>query len=272
MRISFKKMHGLGNDFMVIDTRDQTVSLDTFKIQALGDRRTGVGFDQMVLIEVPVNDDTDVFMRIRNCNGSIAETCGNALRCIAHLICEETGKDNCRIDTLAGVMTATRQGEDYRIDMGVPKFGWRDIPLSDEMATNPLPLEIGPLSGPTAVSVGNPHAVFFVEDTNEIDLAHYGPQVETHAFFPEKVNVEIVSVMDENNLRMRVWESGTGITGACGTGAAAAMAAAVKRSLIERTANVHLDGGVLSFEWKEDDNRIYMTGPVALSYEGMTEV
>ena len=267
MKLTFRKMHGLGNDFMVIDTRDQVVSLDTFKIQALGDRRTGVGFDQLVLIETPEDKEkADVFMRIRNRNGSIAETCGNALRCIAKLICEETGKDECSIDTLAGINAAKRDGDIYTINMGAPKFDWQSIPLSDEMDTASLNITDGPLHDPMAVSVGNPHAVFFVEDVNGIDLEDFGPRIETHPYFPEKTNVEIVQVMDEKDLRMRVWERGTGITGACGTGAAASMAAAVKKGLIGRKANVHLDGGVLAFHWNEEDNNIYMSGPATLSY------
>ena len=142
------------------------------------------------------------------------------------------------------------------------------IPLSDDMDTASLNITDGPLKNPVAVSVGNPHAVFFVDEIAAIDLASIGPRIETHPYFPEKTNVEIVQVMDEANLRMRVWERGTGITGACGTGAAASMVAAVKKGLIGRSADVHLDGGVLSFEWHEDDSHIYMAGPAALVYEG----
>lgn len=272
MKLSFLKMHGLGNDFMVIDTRHQIVSLDTFMIQKWGDRRTGIGFDQLVLIEEPEDPKADVFMRIRNCNGSIAETCGNALRCIAMLICEETGRDTCVIETVVGLATAEKNGDVYKINMGQPRFDWQSIPLSAEMDTAALNICDGPLEYPMAVNVGNPHAVFFIDNVQDIELADIGPRIETHVFFPEKTNVEIAQVMDGRNIRMRVWERGTGITGACGTGAAAVMAAAVTKGLCERTCDIHLDGGILHFDWDQASGDLFMAGPAALSYRAEVEV
>ncbi|MGM0422314.1 MAG: diaminopimelate epimerase [Pseudomonadota bacterium] len=268
MNISFHKMHGLGNDFMIVDTRGVSISLAPEQIRQLGDRRFGVGFDQLILLEPSENPEADVFMRILNCDGSEAEACGNATRCVARLIMDGDDKAACAIETVAGLLQATGQGEVITVNMGKPRLDWQEIPLAEPFDTIAVDLRVGPLVNPCAVNIGNPHAVFFVPDADQVDLAHYGPLVETDPMFPKKTNVEIVHMIDEHTLRMRVWERGVGITGACGSGAAAAVVAAHRRDFIGRQAMVQLDGGVLTFNWDIDTDELFMAGPAAYVYKG----
>ena len=269
--LQFLKMHGLGNDFVVLDTRETGVILAPEQVRAIANRRTGVGCDQFIIIE-PVRDShADAFMRILNADGSEVEACGNATRCIADLIMEQTGRDHTVIETVAGLLDAfpTKDGR-ISVDMGPVRLDWREIPLTEAVDTGSLLLEVGPLTNPVAINVGNPHAVFFVEDAEAIDLERWGPQIETHAMFPEKTNVEVVQVLPNDQLRMRVWERGVGITQACGTGACASLVAAARRKLTGRRAEVILDGGTLEIEWMAD-NHIQMTGPVARSFSGIID-
>ncbi len=266
--LPFIKMHGLGNDFVVLDARQSPIELSTSQVQAMADRRTGAGCDQFIVMEPAQNKGADIFMRIRNADGNEVEACGNATRCIARLVMEETGKTEVVVETVVGLLHATDAGETVTVNMGPAQLDWASIPVAEECDTLTMPLTVGPLEGPVGVNVGNPHAVFFVEDAERIDLTAAGPHVETHPFFPERINVEVVTVLDDGSLRMRVWERGVGITQACGTGACAVLVAAVRRNLIQgRKADVVLDGGTLGIEWLEN-GEILMTGPASRAFSG----
>lgn len=265
--IPFLKMHGLGNDFVVIDARGSMPPWDAGRIRAVADRRTGVGCDQLIILE-PGPDGADVFMRIHNADGGEVEACGNAARCIGRLLMEETGRDQARIATASGTVTAGRAGGGgITIDMGRPGLDWQDIPLAKPCDTLRIPLARDGLAEPVGVSMGNPHALFFVADAEAVPLETVGPALEHDPIFPERANIGIVQAEDRHRLRYRVWERGVGITRACGTGACAAVVAAVRRGLGARQATVILDGGSLDIVWRDDDH-VLMTGPAALSFRG----
>ncbi len=269
MDIPFTKMHGLGNDFVVIDDRDGALALGPAEARAIADRRSGVGFDQLLILEKPTNDEADVFMRIRNPDGSEAEACGNGTRCVASRVMDERGRDQIQVETVAGLLASSRSPDGrVTVDMGPAGLDWSDIPLSHAVDT--LHMEIGAvgLSDPVGVNMGNPHAVFFVDDVNAIDLENVGPKLEHDPLFPERANIEIVQLTGPDALRMRVWERSAGITQACGSGACAVAVAAHRRGLTGRKVDVMLDGGLLQIEWRED-GRVLMTGPVATSFEGV---
>jgi diaminopimelate epimerase len=263
----FVKMHGLGNDFVVLDGRKHPLALDGARAAAIADRRTGVGCDQLIVLEPARDRRADAFMRIRNADGGEVEACGNAARCIASLLMDETGRAHATLETVAGLLKADRRGADIAVDLGPVKLDWRDIPLARAMDTLHLDFARGALRDPAAVNVGNPHVVFFVDDAEAIDLASLGPGIERDLLFPARINVEIVQRLSPTLLRMRVWERGAGITRACGTGAAASLVAAHRRGLVGRKATIVLDGGPLEIEWREDGHAI-MTGPVATSFAG----
>ncbi len=265
----FIKMHGLGNDFVVIDARREPLALDAAAVRAVADRRAGVGCDQLIVMEPASNGAADVFMRIRNADGGEVEACGNATRCVASLIMAETGRDRCTVETRAGALpaVAARDGA-IAVDMGAVRTAWREIPLARQMDTLHLELTRGPLRDPVAVNIGNPHAVFFVDDAAAIDLAGLGPSLEHDPVFPERANIGVAEVVGPDRLRVRVWERGVGLTRACGTGACAAAAAAHRRGLTGRKVEVRLDGGLLALEWREDGHMV-MTGPVATSFTGV---
>jgi diaminopimelate epimerase len=266
--LPFIKMHGLGNDFVVIDARARPVAVSDAQARAIADRKTGVGCDQFIIIEPPANGVADAAMRIRNADGGEVEACGNASRCVARLLMQEKGTRRITLDTAAGRLIAEDAGEGrIAVDMGPARLDWRDIPLAREMDTLHLDLSMGPLRDPVGVNVGNPHAVFFVPDAEAIDLATLGPQLEHHPLFPERANIEAATVLSRRRIRMRVWERGVGITRACGTGACATLVAAARRGLAERRAEVLLDGGRLEIEWLANDH-VRMTGPVATSFAG----
>ncbi len=266
--IPFTKMHGLGNDFVVLDARGGPIALSAEQVRAIADRKTGVGCDQFITVEQPVNDLADAFMRIHNANGGEVEACGNAARCIAAMVMDEKNTDHAIIETAAGLLDASRAGDGMiTVDMGPARLDWRDIPLSEAVDTLHLGIEEGPLNDPAAINIGNPHAVFFVDDVESIPLEDLGPVIERHPLFPRYTNVEAVQVTGETSLRVRVWERGVGITRACGTGACAALVAANRRGLTLRAAEVTLDGGPLRIEWLKD-NHVAMTGPVAVSFTG----
>jgi len=267
----FLKMHGLGNDFVVLDARRDSLSLDPSQVRALADRHRGVGCDQVIVIEPPRTPGADAAMRIWNADGGEVEACGNAARCVASIVMDETRRDQAAIDTPSGPVGARRAGPLIAVDMGVPGLDWRDIPLAEPADTLALPIAADGLSQPVAVSMGNPHAVFFVKDAAAIDLARLGPRLEHHPLFPKRTNVEVVTVETPRQLRVRVWERGAGITLACGTGACAALVAAVRRSLAERKAVVALDGGPLEIAWRADGH-VVMTGPVATSFTGAVDL
>ncbi|MSO81311.1 MAG: diaminopimelate epimerase [Alphaproteobacteria bacterium] len=265
----FLKMQGLGNDFVVVDARARPFAADAPLSRALADRRTGIGCDQLIVVERPHTPGADVFMRILNADGREVDACGNATRCIARWLYLEEGLSRPTVETNAGLLvTEIREGgAAIAVDIGLAADGWRAIPLSREADTLHLPLARGPLSDPVGVSVGNPHVVFFVPDPEAIALEELGPAIEHDALFPQRTNVEVVGVESPSRLRMRVWERGVGITRACGTGACAAAVAAHRRGLTGRSVIVELDGGELAIEWRADGH-VVMTGPAAISFTG----
>ncbi len=271
MTYPFVKMHGLGNDFVVLDARADPLDLSVAQARAIANRRTGVGCDQLIVLEP--STDGDVFMRIRNPDGAEAEACGNATRCVASQLMQETGSDRVVVETVAGLLEATDAGNGlYSVDMGPAWLEWEQIPLAREMDTLHVDVSVGPdsnpvLSDPVAVNMGNPHAVFFVEDVEAIDLPTVGPILEHHPVFPERANISIAQIISNGAIRMRVWERTAGITQACGSAACAVLVAAARRGLTGRGAEVTLDGGPLKIAWREDGH-VMMTGPVATSFAG----
>lgn len=266
--LGFIKMHGLGNDFVILDGRDGALSLSRDHVRAIADRREGVGCDQLIVMEPPTDASADVFMRIYNPDGSEAGACGNATRCVASLVMREAGESHVIVETISGLLDCENVGGGlYSVDMGPARLDWRDVPLAEANDTDHIDVAAGPLMDPVGVNVGNPHAVFVVDDAEAVDLPTYGPVIETHPLFPERTNVEAVQVLDRGRIRMRVWERGAGITRACGSGACAALVATARRGLTGRKADVVLDGGTLTIEWLADGN-VLMTGPVATSFAG----
>lgn len=269
--LRFTKMHGLGNDFVVLDARQSSLTIDEAAARRLSDRKRGIGCDQLIIIEPGRDKLADAFMRIRNADGSEVEACGNATRCVAQVLMHETGKRHAIIETVAGLLDAeTAPGGNVQVDMGQARLDWREIPLSEAIDTLHVTLDTPPLTDGVAVNMGNPHIVFFVRDVEAIDLAAIGPQVETHAMFPNFVNVSIAQMIQSNEIRLRVWERGVGITEACGTAACATVVAATRRGLTNRKADVLLDGGKLTIEWLPDNN-VLMTGPAATSFTGTVD-
>lgn len=272
----FKKMHGLGNDFVVLDAREAPIVIDAATARAIADRRTGVGCDQVIILEP--SRKADAFMRIRNPDGGEAEACGNGTRCVAALLFAEAGAQQATIETVAGLLPARiAEGNRISVDMGVPRLEWHDIPLAREMDTLHMDLTIGPASAPAlqdpvGVNMGNPHAVFFVDDADAVDLPTVGPMLELHPLFPERANIGICQVLSSDAVRLRVWERGAGITQACGSGACAAAVAAAWRGFTGRDVAVRLDGGTLDVTWRESDGQVCMTGPVATSFSGTLDV
>ena len=270
-KVAFLKMHGLGNDFVVLDCRRGAVALDAKDIRALADRRTGIGCDQVILIGSPHDPSADLFMRIYNADGSEAEACGNATRCVAALVHRETGVRRICVETLAGLLEAEALSDGYiAVDMGPARTSWREIPLARAMDTNRVELALGPLAGPVCTNIGNPHATFFVDEVETVDLDRLGPDLERHPLFPQRANIGVAAIRDRRTIRLRVWERGAGITPACGSGACAALVAAHRRGLADRGAAVELDGGTLDIAWREDGH-VIMTGPSKLSFEGAFE-
>ncbi|MDB5367345.1 MAG: diaminopimelate epimerase [Rhodospirillales bacterium] len=264
-------MHGLGNDFVVLDGRREPLSLDSSTIRSLGDRHTGIGFDQLALLEHP-RDGGHVRVRFYNQDGGEVATCGNASRCVGRLLLDETGERAVTLETGGGPVVATDAGEGLvTIDMGRPRFGWREIPLARDVDTRALPLGVRGLPPAFGVSIGNPHAVFIVDDAGRIDVAHLGAQLEHDPLFPERANIEFAQILSKDRVRMRVWERGAGITLACGSGACATLIATASRGLTGRRAAIVLDGGELTIEWTAQD-RVLLTGPVATAFTGIVEL
>jgi diaminopimelate epimerase len=264
---AFIKMHGLGNDFVVMDARAHPLALDKEAARRIADRHRGVGCDQLIVLEPPRAEGAAAFMRIRNADGGEVEACGNAARCVGYLLMREAGTDVIALDTAAERIEARLAEGGVTVDLGRPRLGWRDIPLSRECDTLHVPLALGPLRDPACASMGNPHATFFVADMNAIDLAALGPRLEHDLLFPERANIGVVQVLSPSRLRLRVWERGAGLTPACGTGASAALVNAHRRGLAERRAELIADGGPLFAEWREDDH-VLLTGAVAVSFSG----
>lgn len=273
--IPFRKMNGLGNDFVVLDARHRAIKLDEAAALKIADRRHGVGCDQVIIMQPSAN--ADVYMRILNADGSEVSACGNATRCVAWLVAQETGKGQLNIETKAGLLSANVESEqNITIDMGEPKFGWQDIPLAEEFRdTRGIELQIGPidnpvLHSPSAVNVGNPHAIFWVDDVAGHDLARLGPLLENHPIFPERANISLAQILSRSALLLRTWERGAGLTKACGTAACAAAVCASRKKFTGRQVRVSLPGGDLDIDWRAD-NHIMMRGPSQLDFLGELE-
>jgi diaminopimelate epimerase len=267
MNARFVKMHGCGNDFVVFDERTRPLGFTPALAAAIADRRTGIGCDQFITIE-PARPGADAFMRIRNPDGGEAGACGNATRCVAHLIAGQTGRTRLVIRTVAGDLPAEILADGtVCVDMGPVRLDWSEVPLARQQDTLHLDLSIGPVADPAACSMGNPHATFFVPDVATIPIAEIGPILEHDSGFPERANIGFVQVLGADRMRLRVWERGAGLTLACGSGACAALVNAHRRGLTGRRATVVMDGGEVTIEWRQDGH-VLMTGPVATAFSG----
>ncbi len=273
MRVPFRKMHGAGNDFVILDERAGRLGIGAARARAIADRHRGVGCDQIILLEPPPADaGADVAMRILNADGSESGACGNASRCVALILAEESGASRCTIRTIAGDLAAeVLPGGAIRVDLGPARLGWREIPLARALDTLHLPLSAGPLADPAACSMGNPHATFFVPDLAAIPLAALGPALEHDPLFPERANIGVAEILAPDRIRLRVWERGAGLTRACGSGACAALVNAYRRGLAGRRASLVLDGGVLDIVWREDGH-VLMAGPAETAFAGAIEL
>jgi diaminopimelate epimerase len=268
----FLKMHGLGNDFVVLDARGSPVELTPERRRIIADRRRGVGCDQLIVLEPPTERGADVLMRIYNPDGGEAGACGNATRCVASMLMDERKTDHVTVQTIAGLLESQKTGMAgnqpiISVDMGLARLDWRDIPVREPCDTNHMPVGLGPLQDPVGTNMGNPHATFFVDDVAAVPLGELGPKLEHDRFFPERANIGVAQLVGDSKLRLRVWERGAGLTLACGSGACAAVVAASRRGLVQRKADVVVDGGTLSIEWLRDDH-VLMTGGVALAFKG----
>ena len=258
--IDFMKWHGAGNDFVMIDSRGHDAVVTRDLAARLGDRNRGVGFDQ--LAEIRSSDAADIDLDFWNADGSRAGACGNATRCVARFILDATGKSTLTIRTARGILEARTDGDQVSVNLGVPQLDWKAVPLSHKADTAHLPLD----GDPVAVGMGNPHCVFFVDDVDAVDVADIGPRIEHNPLFPEATNVEFAEIRARDEIRMRVWERGTGITLACGSGACATAVAAHQRGLTDKRVRMELDGGWLTLDWRDDG--VWMTGPTAFVYRG----
>ena len=264
MRVEFIKMHGLGNDFVVLDARARALpGIDSRIAAALANRHTGIGCDQLVLLEPSAS--ADFRMRIFNHDGGEVGACGNATRAVALL-----NGSAARIETIGGMLEASPTDGGARVDMGMPRFEWDVIPLAYPMDTMTMPVGWDMLDNPGAVNVGNPHVIFFVEDADGVPLERLGPEIERDPLFPERVNVNVATIESRNRIRLRVWERGAGLTLACGTGACATAVMAMRRRLVDSSVTVALPGGELLIEWSEGGS-IRMTGPASESFRGSFE-
>ena len=269
--VPVRKMHGLGNDFVVLDARARPLPVTPALARHLADRHVGVGCDQLIVMEPP-GPGADVFMRILNPDGSEAGACGNATRCIASLVAEEAGRDRVVVRTIAGELPVERlPGNLWRADMGPARLRWDQVPLAREMDTLHLPVALGSVADPAACSMGNPHATFFVPDLDAIPVARIGPELERHPLFPDRANIGFAQVLAPDRIRLVMWERGAGMTLACGSGACATIVNAVRRGLAARRATVELPGGPLQMEWREDGH-VLMTGPVANAFTGVLDL
>ncbi|MDQ0346424.1 diaminopimelate epimerase [Ancylobacter vacuolatus] len=269
----FVKMNGLGNEIVVLDLRDAPLMVPPEEARALA--RDGVlPFDQIMALYPPQSEGTHAFVRIINADGSESGACGNGTRCIALYEAGRTGADHLVFESVAGPLDCTLAPEGITVDMGVPRFGWHDIPLAGPVAdTRAIELQAGPaeapvLRAPAVVNVGNPHAIFWVDDVNAVDLAQFGPELEHHPIFPERANISVVQIVSPEHIILRVWERGVGLTRACGTGACAAAVCAARLGLTGRRVTVTLPGGDLVIDWRESDDHMLMTGPAEIEFDG----
>ena len=273
--LPFVKMNGLGNEIVVVDMRGEKAAISAGEARAAA-QPEGAPYDQLMALHAPRTPGTDAYVRIYNNDGSEAGACGNGMRCVAELIFKETGKRALTFETEAGLLNCW-QGDApliSTVDMGKPRFAWNEIPLAEEFRdTRAIELQIGPidkpiLHSPSAVSMGNPHAIFWVDDVDAYDLGKIGPLLENHPMFPKRANISLARVVSREHMIVRTWERGAGLTKACGSAACAAAVAAARLGRTGRTVTVTLPGGDLLIEWRERDDHVLMTGPVAFEFEG----
>jgi diaminopimelate epimerase len=270
----FAKMNGIGNEIVVVDLRDSAAAVSAEEARAVASPE-GVPYDQLMVLQPPRLAGTEAFIRIYNNDGSEAAACGNGMRCVARRLFEATGQTAATFETRAGLLNCW-QGADglYTVDMGPPKFGWKDIPLAEEFRdTRSIELQIGPIDAPvlhtpSVVSMGNPHAIFWVEDVNVYDLGRFGPLLENHPIFPDRANITLAHIVDRDHITMRTWERGAGLTKACGSAACATAVAAARLKRTNRIVQTTLPGGELNIEWRERDDHVLMTGSATFEYEG----
>ena len=269
---AFVKMNGLGNEIVVVDMRAGPGLIRAEDIRAAGG---AVRFDQMMVLSPPRTSDTDAVVRIYNCDGSEAGACGNGMRCVAALLHHGTGRSQFYFETPAGLLACwAADGGQFTADLGLPRFAWQEIPLAEAFAdTRAIELQIGPIEAPilfspSVVNVGNPHALFWVDDVDAYDLGNIGPMLENHPIFPERANISLVAILSRTALRVRTWERGAGLTKACGSAACAAVVAAARSGRTGRTARASLPGGDLDISWRESDDHVLMTGPAVLEWRG----
>jgi diaminopimelate epimerase len=271
----FRKMNGLGNEIVVVDMRQAPLAIAAADARAVAGPN-GTPYDQLMAIYPPRTPGTDAFVRIFNSDGSEAGTCGNGTRCIADIVFGETGKTALTFETKAGLVNCWKGQAPLisTVDMGVPRFDWREVPLAEEFHdTRAIELQIGPidepvLHSPSALSMGNPHAIFWVDDVQAYALDRLGPLLENHPMFPERANISLAAVRSREHLVVRTWERGAGLTKACGSAACAATVAAARTRRTGRKVTVTLPGGDLLIDWRESDNHVLMTGPVEYEFEG----
>ncbi len=278
---AFVKMNGIGNEIVVVDMRDGVsgkdlpISADEARAAA---RPEGAPYDQLMALYPPRTPGTDAFIRIYNSDGSEAGACGNGMRCVASLVARENGKERLAFETKAGLLSCWRNPNgEFTVDMGRPRFGWNEIPLAEEFRdTRAIELQIGPidqpvLHSPSVVNMGNPHAIFWVDDVNAYDLHRFGPLLENHPMFPERANITLAQIVSREHIAIRTWERGAGLTKACGSAACAAAVAAARLKRTDRKVRVTLPGGELTIEWRESDDHVLMTGPAEFEFEGRFE-
>jgi diaminopimelate epimerase len=271
----FIKMNGLGNEIVVVDMRREAGAISAAEARAAA-QPAGAPYDQLMTLHVARTPGTDAYVRIYNNDGSEAGACGNGMRCIAEILFKETGKTALTFETKAGLLNAWKSEAPLvsTVDMGKPRFAWDEIPLAEAFHdTRAIELQIGPidqpiLHSPSAVSMGNPHAIFWVDDVEAYDLGKIGPLLENHPIFPERANISLAQVRSREHIVIRTWERGAGLTRACGSAACAAAVAAARLRRTGRKVTVTLPGGDLLIEWRERDDHVLMTGPVAYEYEG----
>jgi len=271
---AFTKMNGIGNEIVVVDLRDGSAAVTSEEARAVASP-AGVHYDQLMVLQPARLEGSEAFIRIYNNDGSEAAACGNGMRCVALRLFEQTGQTAATFETRAGLLNCW-QGADglYTVDMGPPKFGWKDIPLAEEFRdTRSIELQIGPIDAPvlhtpSVVSMGNPHAIFWVDDVDAHDLGRFGPLLENHPIFPERANITLAHIVDRDHITIRTWERGAGLTKACGSAACATAVAAARLKRANRAVTIALPGGELAIEWREGDDHVLMTGTATFEYEG----
>ena len=270
--VAFRKMHGLGNDFVVLDARTQALAIGPDSARRLADRHSGIGCDQLIVLVPPGTAEADVDLVFYNADGSLSGACGNGTRCFASLVMAQTGRRSIRLRTAAGLLEACGEADDrVTVVMGPARLGWREVPLARPVDTLHVPTGIAELDDAVCCSMGNPHATFLVPDADAVDLMRLGPRLEHHDLFPERANIGVTSLLGPDRLRLRVWERGAGPTLACGSGACAALVAAARRGLTGRRAEIVLERGSLDVAWR-DDGQVLLSGPVATSFTGLVEL